>query len=390
MIENNHNNQNNENNENNENNKNNENNEKNQNNNNEDNSNDNNIKIPKKRGRKPRIKNPEEENVVKIPKKRGRKPKIKIENEQNINKFVLPSKRGRKPKDKIYGVNKNLKNNLNDLYILHLPISYQKIKTLLLDEPYSYNPNLELPNAFDPYIKNENLLDNSDLEENNNLHTLKNDNKDDQLNSDINNKLLNDDNENIEDNFSTNMLVKFSEYSKKYNKLPDETNNKCFWCLHGFSNEIFGLPLKINNNEFEMYGCFCSPQCVVSFNFQELNDDFSWERYSYINYLYNNTNDKIYPAPSRLVLTMFGGELSIEQFRNITDKKYNANILLPPLISIIPQLEVYKSNFITNNQNYIPLNNDRINKYNELKLKRDKPLIDKKNNLESSLKLVYI
>ena len=70
-----------------------------------------------------------------------------------------------------------------------------------------------------------------------------------------------------------------------------------------------------------------------------------------------------YPAPSRLVLTIFGGELSIEQFRNITEKKYNGNILLPPLISIIPQLEVYKSNFSGNNDNSMTFNN-KIDKFN--------------------------
>ena len=41
------------------------------------------VKIPKKRGRKPRIKTKEELEEIKIPKKRGRKPKIKVENEEN-------------------------------------------------------------------------------------------------------------------------------------------------------------------------------------------------------------------------------------------------------------------------------------------------------------------
>ena len=350
------------------------------------------IKIPKKRGRKPRIKTKEELEEIKIPKKRGRKPKIKIENEENINKFVLPSKRGRKPKEKSYNLSSNnLVSNIDNLFILHLPLSYEKIKSLLVDEPYSYNPNLELPNAFDPYTINENILDVESNNEDNNLCTYKNCDSKSLENDNINTKLLNDNNDNIDDNFSTNMLMKFSEYSKKYKNLPDDTTNKCYWCLHGFDNKVFGLPLKITDDNFEMYGCFCSPQCAVAFNFNELDDEYIWERYSYINYLYNNdTNEKIYPAPSRLVLTIFGGELSIEQFRNITEKKYNGNILLPPLISIIPQLEVYKSNFDSNNQNLMTFNNGKIDKLNTLKLKRDKPLINKQNNLETTLKLVYI
>jgi len=349
------------------------------------------IKIPKKRGRKARIKTQEELEQIKIPKKRGRKPKIKIENEENVNKFVLPSKRGRKPKEKSYNLSSNnLVNNIDNLFILHLPLPYDKVKSLLIDEPYSYNPNLDLPIAFDPYTINENLLDSESINEDNNLYSFKNSDNNLIETDNINTKLLNENNDNIDDNFSTNMLMKFSEYSKKYKNLPDETTNKCYWCLHGFENKVYGLPLKISDDKFEMYGCFCSPQCVVAFNFNDLDDEFVWERYSYINYLYNNDiTEKIYPAPSRLVLTIFGGELSIEQFRNITEKKYNGNILLPPLISIIPQLEVYKSNFSGNNVNSMTFNN-KIDKFNTLKLKRDKPLINKKNNLETTLKLVYI
>jgi len=337
--------------------------------------NSNKVKIPKKRGRKPRIRTKEELEAQKIPKKRGRKPKIKIDTEENINKFILPSKRGRKPKEKTYSLSN--KSSLDNLYILHLPISYEKVKYYFNDEPFLYNPNLELPNAFDPYRINENLLTENDiLEEDNNLCRFKNDNT--SGNENINTKLLDDNNDNIDDNFSAKMLLKFSEYSKKYNSLPDDTTNKCYWCLHNFNNKVFGLPLKIVENKFEMYGCFCSPECVTSFNFEELKDEFVWERYSYINYLYNDSDIKIYPAPSRFVLNIFGGELTIEQFRNITEKKYNGNILLPPLISIIPQLEIYK------------INDNTIKNFNTLKLKRDKPLTDKKNNLEESLKLVYI
>jgi len=358
----------------------------------------NNNEIKKKRGRKPKnYKESEEElkkkndELNKTPKKRGRKPKIKT-NDENSNKFVLPSKRGRKPKEKNYGFNTNYNNNnnnnnINNMFILHLPISFNKIKHLISNEPYSYDPNISIPVAYDPYLSNENFLDN-----NNNIHNqhiIKNEfNQTEEKKKEIN--INNNQQENIiNSNYSTNMLVQFSEYSKKYNVMPDETKYKCFWCLHNFINKVYSLPIKYYNNKFEMFGNFCSPQCVVAYNFNNINDENAYERYSYINFIYNN-GYKIYSAPSRESLNYFGGPLSIEQFRTIVDNNYNTNILLPPLISIIPQLEVYKNNINNNEKEFIPLNNDRIEKYKELKLKRTKPIIDHKNTLDHSLKLIYI
>ena len=347
----------------------------------------------KKRGRKPKIQKEVEENnknieenEIKIPKKRGRKPKIKNETDNVPVKFVLPSKRGRKPKEKNYGVNNNNENNNenNNMFILHLPISFNKIEYLLEDEPYSYDPNISIPVAYDPYISNENSLDN-----NVNIHyqpIVNNTKEENTKNEEIISKVEDD---NINSNYSTDMLVQFSEYSKKYNVMPDDTNYKCFWCLHNFINKVYSLPVKYYNDKFEMFGNFCSPQCVVSYNFNEFNDETCYERYSYINYIYNN-GYKIHSAPSRESLYCFGGPLSITQFRGIVNNDYNTNILLPPLISIVPQLEVYKNNNNNNEKEFIPLNNERIEKYKELKLKRIKPIIDHKNTLDHSLKLVYI
>ena len=75
------------------------------------------------------------------------------------------------------------------------------------------------------------------------------------------------------------MFIKFSEYTKKYKNLPpDETLViNVIGVFYGFDNKVFGLPLKIVDDNFEMYGCFCSPECVAAFNFNELNDEFMYE-----------------------------------------------------------------------------------------------------------------
>ena len=70
-----------------------------------------------------------------------------------------------------------------------------------------------------------------------------------------------------------------------------------------------------------MYGHFCCPECVRAFNFNELDDEYVWERYSLLNYLYNQTGEKYNIAPSRFVLDIFGGPLTINEYRDIIKTK---------------------------------------------------------------------
>ena len=132
-----------------------------------------------------------------------------------------------------------------------------------------------------------------------------------------------------------------------------------------------------------MYGSFCCPECAAAFNFNELNDDLIWERYSLLNYVYNKNNSKYNIAPSRLILDIFGGPLSIEEFREIIDSNKNINTVLPPLYIIKPQIEIIKNDDI-----YIPLNINRVNKYTkDLKLKKnDTPIA---NTLKSCMNLKF-
>ena len=90
-----------------------------------------NVNVPKKRGRKPKIQQLSENNnetqvEEKIPKKRGRKPKNKSP-EDLVEK--IPKKRGRKPKEKVYSIKELPKTfyeeNKNETLILHLPITLE-------------------------------------------------------------------------------------------------------------------------------------------------------------------------------------------------------------------------------------------------------------------------
>lgn len=308
----------------------------------------------KKRGRKPKPKplNPE----PKVAKKRGRKPKLKLVSQEDKNKFVLPSKRGRKPKDKTIILDKNL--NLDNIsnVILHLPIPLEKLNDLDEKLSFKYETKINNPDPFDPGEENTAYIE--EKKDSNCIYEVV-------------------DNENEE-----NKIV-YNEYIDNYYDNKKDINNvKCNWCLHSCDEEIIRLPYNINNDVFNMHGSFCCPECAAAYNFNELNDEYMWERYSLLNYIYNNNGEKYNIAPSRLVLDIFGGPLSIKEYKDIIKTKKNVNVIMPPLCVLKPQIEVNKVDDI-----YIPLNVNRVKKYTtDLKLKRNK-LKTKTNTLDLCMNL---
>jgi hypothetical protein len=167
---------------------------------------------------------------------------------------------------------------------------------------------------------------------------------------------------------------------KVYKCEPKEGESACWWCCHRFDTLPIGLPEKYDNGEFNLHGHFCSFNCAHAYNIQ-LNDFKTWERYSLLN-LYRkkvlgNTEGgkRIMPAPPRQALQMFGGEMSVEQFRLNCDtmaKEYR--YVLPPYILSNGVVEEI---------------NKSINKLPEstnLKLRRNKPLPGVNNNLLQLMK----
>jgi len=363
---------------------------------------DNEVILKKKRGRKPKPKD-DNVNIEKVQKRRGRKPKPK----DLLEEDKIPKKRGRKPKEKIYSVKELPKTffeeNKNETLILHLPI---KPSDNILDN----NP---VPNKIGcDYSSYENDLDNSYL-----LPTQTN------LIKNVTDKFLFD-NENNDDAFFNKkekevVEEKFieNENDVKQNKIikknlrnilyefinanndkvwPESTNINCWWCCHQFTNTPCSLPEYYKKDKFYVSGCFCSFNCTASYNFNR-NDDNMWERFSLLNLmykkLYNTKFVKISLAPPRETLKMFGGYLSIEEFReNLlrTDKTFS--VVKPPLVSIIPKIEENISNTVRNIKTNYPLINESIlNKtHNNLKLKRNKPITNVNNTLQSFMDLKII
>jgi hypothetical protein len=186
-------------------------------------------------------------------------------------------------------------------------------------------------------------------------------------------------------------LLKDFEEKNKQNEWPISTNIACYWCCHTFTNPPFGIPIKYCDNKFHVYGCFCSLECAAAYNFDnKSNIEEMWERFSLINLLSRMIDYKnvIRPAPTKLCLTLFGGQMNIDEYRSFTDSDKIMNVNFPPMMTIVQQLEEINGSDLNNDFKYIPLDIERIKKYkDELRLKRIKPVNNYKNTLDHAMNL---
>lgn len=93
----------------------------------------------------------------------------------------------------------------------------------------------------------------------------------------------------------------------------------CWWCCHTFQTTPLGLPQYYNKkiSKFRVKGVFCSFSCMAAYN----NETSKNKKEYLIKFLYakltgESVTSSIIPAPPRCTLKMFGGELTIEEFRN--------------------------------------------------------------------------
>jgi len=142
-----------------------------------------------------------------------------------------------------------------------------------------------------------------------------------------------------------------NNYIASYNN--NHTNTCCYWCCHKIEQTLYGMPIKYDtlNDTYLMYGSFCSLQCANAYNFSvHCGSDLVWEINSWIQMLgkrYGILNS-IRPAPSRYLLKMFNGDLSIEDFRKAhtnNEKTYILNI--PPMISVTTNIEILNTSYLS-------------------------------------------
>ena len=157
----------------------------------------------------------------------------------------------------------------------------------------------------------------------------------------------------------------------------DKTDVCCWWCCHNFDTVPIGIPVDYNSktNKFRVKGIFCGFSCLLAYKtsdntfgttkidsliifmykkltgklpnrdsrknvlfttdlsdiFDENNDNDVKLKEEYINSITSFISTPLKEAPNRSTLKMFGGELSIEEFRNSTKESKIYKMINYPL-----------------------------------------------------------
>jgi hypothetical protein len=319
-------------------------------------------------------------------KKRGRKKQNVVVPVENIQLATvekpLPKKRGRKPKG-----GKIIQNDLpltsevkiEPNIILHLKCSINDIDVNYDDDTSSgmkYNPIVAQVESFnfENVEKNAFLLE-SDFNSKSNENKSTND-------SDINctDECKND--SNAKSNSKDNIWEKINSLKiNLHNNNISDKRSACFWCTYTFDNPPIYIPKFEFKNSYEVYGCFCSPECSVAHLMNEkIDSTIKFERYQLLNHVYGkiyNYKKNIKPAPDpHYLLDKFYGSLSIKEYRDLFKNDQLLIVVEKPLTHVFPELYEDNSDFILN-QRTIPSNST-------LKLKR-KPLDNKQTSVFDSL-----
>jgi hypothetical protein len=278
------------------------------------------------------------------PKKRGRKPKKKVEQKDK----PPPKKRGRKPKGGKIISKKDLQikddKKVEHNIILHLKCNSKDIgenNTIL--KVTDYDPKLENPISHSFNNSKLNNLQYEDLKsnyQNNELETKKN--------TIIKNpNILNvkeEKKEDVNESSIKEIWLKLDILKKKLkmNNVSDK-KSACFWCTCSFDSPAIYIPSNYENDSYEVYGCFCTPQCAVSYlKKQKIDTSTLWERYSLLNNMYTKIYDykrNIKPAPDPYyTLNKFYGNLSIQEYRKILKNERMYMIVDKPMTKILPEL----------------------------------------------------
>lgn len=115
----------------------------------------------------------------------------------------------------------------------------------------------------------------------------------------------------------------------------------CFWCTYTYDTPVVYIPKSKLNEQYQVYGSFCCPECAAGYLFMErIDQPTRSERYQLLNHLYSEHSKPIVPAPApHYLLNKFFGTLTIQEYRDIIREKDKHIILAnKPVCCTYPEL----------------------------------------------------
>ncbi len=182
--------------------------------------------------------------------------------------------------------------------------------------------------------------------------------------------------------------------AKIHTQTEYSSNTACFWCCNPFSWKPIVLPTHydVYTNQYSAEGNYCSPECALSYCYADatLTDSQRWTRHSLLKALYSSiypTEKDIVPAPDKRCLRMFGGNLSIEQYRRyIKEGGVALQVAMPPIRLYMPSINTQSS--VRDIKSYVSLSNETVDKASQqLRLKRTKPVHSNGTTLDKCMGL---
>ena len=145
---------------------------------------------------------------------------------------------------------------------------------------------------------------------------------------------------------------------------------------------------------YNVYGNFCSPQCGLAYVLNETIDPHvRWERIALLHRIYDREGKgRMFPAPGREVLKLFGGPLTIESYRaTVNQGKVRVDTHMPPMVSILGSIDTKPIDFFESSMKNTligSLQQEKTSRAEEgLRLKRSKPLKDRDSTLDSVMNI---
>jgi hypothetical protein len=266
------------------------------------------------------------------------------------------------------GRKQKVSNKIEEVRILHIPVKYSS----LVSEDIQRDP-----------IDFSKITGYNESEINENFHPVNNTNnisqplvnpieafKDVHLNRPfINCDVRDNENRNIQTIVeSYNILHDFNCLKK--GDWVKKTNVFCWWCCHPFNSMPLGMPFVYNGSLeiFKVKGCFCSFNCIISHAESIGVKDRSLIKYMYKKISGEPISTNIQKAPPRELLKIFGGHLSIEEFRKSfnDDSSVKYSNIEYPMVAYNVQIEQNIKRIVNNHQhNNKSLSDDRLSRAQE-------------------------
>lgn len=127
----------------------------------------------------------------------------------------------------------------------------------------------------------------------------------------------------------------------------NDKKSGCFHCTYPFDNTPYYIPKCNLHGTYQVYGCFCMPECAAAYLFKEsIDTNVKFDRYYMLNHIYGKANGytqniKLAPNPYYF-LEKFYGNLSIAEYRSLFKKEKYYFMVDKPLTRVMP--EIYEDN----------------------------------------------